>query len=105
MICFGLYMGCSPPVGDHKSPQPQDELPGIGLSRAGLGAQAAVKAAPEFVRFLEDSIPGAQLGVPDHPPREMLVDERTDGGAGPAVEAFQGRIHAKALQFLGKLGI
>jgi hypothetical protein len=70
-----------------------------------MGAQPTVKAAPEFVRILEDAIPGAQLSVADHLSWKMFIYERTDGRTGATVETVKGGIHSKTLKLLGKFQI
>jgi hypothetical protein len=68
-------------------------------------AQATVKAAPEIVRIFEDAIFGTQLGVPDHPSREMFIYERADCCTRPAVEAVKGGVHFKTLKLFRKFRI
>jgi hypothetical protein len=88
-----------------KAPQSQDQLSRIGASRASLGAQAAVQAAPELLRILEDFVPGPELCVADHFPGKMLVDERTNGRTRATVETFKGGVHPEAFQFISKLRV
>jgi hypothetical protein len=98
-------MGKPPPVVDDKASQSQDELSRIGASRAGLGAQAAVQTAPEFLSILEDFVPGPQLSVADHFPGEMLVDQRTNGRTGATVETLEGGVHSEVFQFISELRV
>jgi hypothetical protein len=98
-------MGGLPPLVENEAPKPHDEIPRVGASRTGLGAQAAVETAPEILRVFQDSIPRSDLGVPDHFPWKMLMDQRADGDAGAAVETFEGRVGAETLDLVGELRI
>jgi hypothetical protein len=101
-IVLGWYMTVSPPVMEHITAKAQDQLAGIGLAGTRLGTQTAMEAPPQFHAVFQDAVPGPYLGVSDHPPWKMLMDERADGGTGAAVEAVQGGRHPEPLQFLRK---
>ncbi|VTR65059.1 hypothetical protein DESC_290129 [Desulfosarcina cetonica] len=88
---------------DHHTFQGEDDLSGVGLPRAGLGAQTAVKAFPKFVGMLQDPFPRADLDVADHFAGEMFVEQRADGGTSAAVETGQSRIFAIFHHLLGKI--
>jgi hypothetical protein len=90
---------------DDEASQSQDELSGIGASRAGLGAHAAVQTAPELVRVLENLVTGSQLRVADHFPGEVLVVQWANGRTGATVEALEGGVHPEVLQFIGELRV
>jgi hypothetical protein len=70
-----------------------------------MGAQPTVKAAPEFVRILQDAILGSELGVPDHLSWKMFVYKRADCRTRPTVETFKGGIHSKTLKLFSEFRI
>jgi hypothetical protein len=88
-----------------KASQSENELSGVGAPRAGLSAQAAVQAAPKLLSVLEDFVPGSQLGVADHFPWEMVVDERANGRTRATVEALQGAVDPEVFQLISKLRV
>src|SRR5512135_1390642 len=54
IMSLGLNILRAPPASHHIAAQPQDEFAGVGLAGTGLGAQAAVQAAPELLGILQD---------------------------------------------------
>jgi hypothetical protein len=88
-------------IDDHP-PHGEDQVSGVGFPRTGLNAKSAVEAAPEIFIIFQDSLLGPDLGVADHFPREMFVQERADGRAGTTVETIHGGIDAKTGQLVNK---
>jgi hypothetical protein len=90
---------------ENEPAQTHDEVPGVGPPGTGLRAQAAVQATPKLLSVFQDPVPRSDLSVPDHFPREMPMDQRANGGAGAAVEAFEARVGAESFELVGKLWI
>jgi hypothetical protein len=90
---------------ENEPAQTHDEVPRVGPPGTGLRAQAAVQATPELLSVFQDPVPRSDLSVPDHFAREMLINERADGGAGAAVETLEGRVGAEAFDLVGELVI
>lgn len=90
---------------NNKAFESQDDLSRISLPGTGLRAESAMQTPPELIGVFQDRILGAQLDITDHFPRKMLINERTYRRACPAVEAFQGGIFSKTLDFIGKFRI
>jgi hypothetical protein len=70
-----------------------------------LGAETAVKAAPQVLSVLQDLVLGSELSIADHFSWEMFVNEGADGRTRATVEALEGRIDPEATQFFSELRV